>query len=140
MRPPSVSTSSSSDERRGSTALGELLELDPRIGFPQPVVEHGQHSGFGFVMLVLDLADDLLDDVLDGDQALGAAELVDDDSEVDALGAHPGEQLDDAHRFGDEQGVRASAPSIERSRLGSTLATNTSLMWTMPITSSRLSP
>ncbi len=56
-------------------------------------------------MLVLDVADDLLDDVLDRDQALGAAELVDDDCEMDALGAHPGEQLDDAHRFGHEQGL-----------------------------------
>ncbi len=54
-------------------------------------------------MLVLDLADDLLDDVLDCHQALGSAEFVDDDPEVDSRGAHPGEQLDDAHRFGDEQ-------------------------------------
>ena len=91
-------------------------------------------------MLVLDVADDLLDHVLDRDQALGAAELVDDDGEVDALGAHPGEQLDHAHRFRDEQAARASAPSIERSRAGSTLAMKTSLMWIMPTTSSRLSP
>ena len=93
----------------------------------------------GLVMLVLDLADDLLDDVLDRHQALGAAELVDDDGEVDALGAHPGEQVDDAHRFGDEQGV-AHQRLIERSRAGSSSATNTSLMWIMPTTWSRLSP
>ena len=83
--------------------LRELLELEPGIGFPQPVVEQGQHAGFGLVMLVLDVADDLLDHVLDRHQALGAAELVDDDGEVDALGAHPREQLDHAHRFRHEQ-------------------------------------
>ena len=60
-------------------------------------------AGFGLVMLVLDLADDLLDHVLDRHQALGAAEFVDDDGEVDPLGAHAREQLDHAHRFGDEQ-------------------------------------
>ena len=57
------------------------------------------------VMLVLDLADDLLDHVLDRDQPLGAAEFVDDDGEVDALGAHPREQVEHAHRFRDEQGL-----------------------------------
>ena len=51
-------------------------------------------------MLVLDLADDLLDHVLDRDEAFGAAELVDDDGEVDPLGAHPREQVEHAHRFG----------------------------------------
>jgi hypothetical protein len=60
-------------------------------------------------MLVLDLADDLLDHVLDGDEAFGAAELVDDDGEVDALGAHAGEQVEHAHRFGHEQRRRAAA-------------------------------
>ena len=98
---------------------GELLELDPGIGFPQAVVEHGQHARLGLVMLVLDVADDLLDDVLDRDQALGAAEFVDDDREVDALAAHPRQQLDHAHRFGHEQrlahqrGERPVARSVD---------------------------
>ena len=63
--------------------LGELLELEPRVGFPQPVLEQVQHAVGLLVMLVLDLADDFLDHVLDRDQALGAAEFVDDDGEVD---------------------------------------------------------
>ena len=40
------------------------------------------------VVLVGDLADDLLEHVLDGDQAGGAAVLVDDDADVLALGLH----------------------------------------------------
>ena len=42
-------------------------------------------------MLVLDLADDLLDDILDRDEAFRPAELVDDDGEMHAIGAHAGQ-------------------------------------------------
>ena len=105
-----MSTSSSSAVRRGSTASGEVLELEPRVGFPQPVVERGQQPGLGLVMLVLDLADDLLDHILDRHQALGAAEFVDDDGEMGALGAHPGEQIDARPSIpGTNSGLRISA-------------------------------
>ena len=63
-------------------------------------------------MLVLDLADDLLDHVLDRDQPLGAAELVDDDGEMDALGAHPREQIEHAHQFRHVEGPRISARDV----------------------------
>ena len=98
-----------------STVLGELLELDPRVGFPQAVVEHLQHSARLLVMLILDLADDFLDHVLDRYQAFGSAELVDDDGQVDAFGAHPREKVEHSHRFGTNRGARSSA-SIERGR------------------------
>ena len=55
-------------------------------------------------MLVLDVADDFLDHVLDRHQPLGPAKLIDDDREVGSLGAHPREKIDHAHRFGHEQG------------------------------------
>ena len=80
--------------------LGDVLELGAGVGVPDAVLERDQHARRLLVMLVLDLADDLLDHVLDRDQPLGAAELVDDDGEVDALGAHPREQVEHAHRFG----------------------------------------
>ena len=60
------------------------------------------------VMLVLDLADDLLDHVLDGHHALGAAELVDDDGEMDPPGAHPRQKIEHAHRFGHVERASAS--------------------------------
>ena len=43
------------------------------------------------VVLVADLADELLDEVLEGDDAVGAAVLVDDHGEVRALLAHGGD-------------------------------------------------
>src|SRR5262249_49734665 len=95
--------------------LLQLVELEPGVGFPQAVVEHGQHAGAVVdVVLVLDVADDLLDHVPapfpDRHQALGPAELVDDDGEVDAFAAHPRQQFDHAHRFGDEQRIAYQRP------------------------------
>src|SRR5690348_1850890 len=83
--------------------LGELLELEARIGLPQPVVEHGQHSMFSLVMLVLDFADDFLDDIFDRDEALGSAEFIDDNRKMDVFTPHSSEKLDDPHRFRNEQ-------------------------------------
>ena len=81
----------------------KLVELDPPVGFPYAVVEKGQLADLFDVVLVLDVPYDFFDDVLDRDEALGASELVDDDGEMDALRPHPREEVDDAHRFGDEQ-------------------------------------
>ena len=82
--PPSVSTSPSHRPEPRVHRLGDVVELGARVGVPDALVKQGQQAGQLLVMLVLDLADDLLDHVLDGQQALGAAELVDDDGEVDA--------------------------------------------------------
>ena len=81
----------------------EILKLDPRIGFPDAVVEQQQQAVGGLVMFVLDVADDFLDHILDRDKAFGSAEFVDDDGEVDLAATHPREQFEHAHRFGHEQ-------------------------------------
>ena len=52
----------------------------------------------GLVVLVLDVADDLLDQVLDGDEAVGAAVLVDDQRHVDARRLHADQQVHRRHR------------------------------------------
>ncbi len=49
-------------------------------------------------MLVVDLADDLLDNVFDRHQTVGAAIFVDHQSEVNARGLHLRQQIDGAHR------------------------------------------
>ena len=54
------------------------------------------------VELVLDLADDLLEHVLDRDQAGGVAELVDHDRQVVAVGAEVAQQLVQALALGHE--------------------------------------
>ncbi len=58
--------------------------------------------GILVVMLVLDLAHDLLDDVLEGHDAADAAELVDDDRHVKSVRLHLAEEHADPLRLGDE--------------------------------------
>ena len=50
------------------------------------------------VVLVLDIADDLLDQVLDGDEAVGAAVLVDHQRHVDVRRLHADQQVRRRHR------------------------------------------
>jgi hypothetical protein len=57
----------------------------------------------GFVMLIGDVADDLLDQVLDAHQPVGPAIFVDHDGHVDAGGLHFHEQVGGAHRWRHEQ-------------------------------------
>ena len=57
----------------------------------------------GLVVLVLDVADDDLDDVLDRDQAVGAAIFVDHQGQVRARRLHLDEQVDRRHRGRHEQ-------------------------------------
>src|SRR6266568_4003405 len=82
---------------------------------PQPLARVGQRhqavdeEGAAFlaeertlaVELVLDLADELLDDVLEGDEAGGAAELVDHDRELHPLAAELGERAVEVGRLGE---------------------------------------
>ena len=45
-------------------------------------------------MLVLDIADDFLDQILDRDQPVGAGEFIDHNRQVNPLGAHVGEHIE----------------------------------------------
>ena len=69
------------------------------------------------VVLVGDLADDLLEDVLDRDQAGGAAVLVDDDRDVGALCLHLAQQVVDRLGVGHEHAPAASRESTALDRL-----------------------
>ena len=64
-------------------------------------------------MLVLDIADDLLDEILDGHQPVGAAVFVDDDRHVGLPGTHPREKVENAHRFRDVEDIaEGKAPDV----------------------------
>ena len=64
--------------------LAEVLDRQPG-GHPDACPSSSRSTGGALdVVLVGDLADDLLEDVLDGDQAGGAAVLVDHDGDVGA--------------------------------------------------------
>ena len=70
---------------------GGLHQVDPRLFlFPQ--------RAFGFVVFVLDLADDGLDQVLDGHQPVDAAVFVDHQRHVDPFTLHLLQQHADRHR------------------------------------------
>ena len=97
--PPTVSTSSSSSV--DVEQLGEVVDVQ-RGRHPQPAVAEVLDLGRLAVVLVGDLADDLLEDVLDGDQARGAAVLVDDDGEVGLVALHLAQQVVDRLALGHE--------------------------------------
>ena len=78
--------------------LGDVLQLGTSIGIPAAALYRHQQRGRRLVMLVLDLADDLLDEVLDGEQSVGATELVDDQRHVRALAPHVEQHVE--HRQG----------------------------------------
>ena len=67
-------------------------------------------------MLVLDLADDLLDDVLDRDEAVGAAIFVDHQRQMDARRLHAREQVDRRHRRRHEQDLAHDLGRRQRHR------------------------
>ena len=87
-----MSTSSSS--KSTAEELVEVVDGEPR-GDPLGAVGELLDAGLLGVVLVGDLADDLLEDVLDGDDAGGAAVLVDDDGDVPALRLHLAQQVVD---------------------------------------------
>jgi hypothetical protein len=82
---------------------GDVLELGAGIGQEGTVglADHVRQDIL--VVLVLDLADDLLHDVLDRDDAVGAAIFVDHEREMDAARLHPRQQVHCRHRRRHEQ-------------------------------------
>ena len=80
--------------------LGEVVEVEQPVDLARAA---GRLPALGRdlrVVLVVDLADDLLDEVLEGDDAVGAAVLVDDDRQVLVLPAHLAERGEHARRAG----------------------------------------
>ena len=81
--------------------LGQLVDVQPGA-HPQRAVRQLLDQGGLHVVLVGDLADDLLEHVLDGDQSGRAAVLVDDDRDVGLLRLHLAQQLVDRLALGHE--------------------------------------
>ena len=93
-------------------------------------------SGVGVVVFVTDVADDLLDQVLDGHHARGAAVLVDDHRGLQVVGANLCHQRVAVQRGGHPAtGARPSVTGVSARSAGGT--PNTCLTCTMPTVSSR---
>ena len=100
--PPTVSQSPS-----GRSRVEQLVDLvDRHAARCTRTSPPGSGSTIGVldVVLVDDLADELLDEVLERDQPGGAAVLVDDDRHVELLGLHLAQQLGHPLRLGHEVG------------------------------------
>ena len=74
-----------------------VVETGAAGGQERAVVLSRHGGGFGFVVLVGDIADDQLDQVFDRDEAIAAAVFVDHESEVDTRCLHLGEQIERRH-------------------------------------------
>ena len=86
-----------------SQGLRDLLQARPGIGDEGVPVAVQDQAGGRVVVLVLDVADDHLDQVLDRDEAVGAAVLVDHQRHVGAGRLHAHEQVEGRHRARDEE-------------------------------------
>ena len=82
---------------------GDIVEARSRIGHER-TVELAHHGGqFVLVVLVGDVADDLLDDILHRDEPVGAAVFVDHQRQVDAGRLHLFQEVERRHRRRHEQ-------------------------------------
>ena len=103
---------------RGECRAHALVEVVQSVFSADKVfVAVGDDLGGSDVVLVDDLADELFDDVFDGDQTGGAAHFVLDDRHLRLLKPHLGQEVVEGLGFGDEvcganefaQGWRARA-------------------------------
>ena len=76
----------------------DFFQIGAAIGEIGTVILPDDGMDARLVVLVLDVADDLLDDVLDRDQPVGAAVFVDHQREVNARRLHLRQQIDRRHR------------------------------------------
>ena len=98
--------------------LFERLDRSAGIGDQGAVSALDQARRLGVVVLVLDLADDFLDQILDRDQPVDAAELVDDHRDMGARLAHLHEQIEDRQRRRDEQQLAQKRRQLGLAPLG----------------------
>ena len=89
--------------------LGEVGQVEPAVHLGRPARRHRLRRG---VVLVVDLADQLLDQVLQGDDAGGAAVLVDHHREVVPLPAHLRQGREHPLAAGHRLTSRASSPTV----------------------------
>ena len=98
----------------------QLTQLQPRMGL-EFIFLDGDDFAFVLVVLVLNIADDLLDQIFDGQQPVDPAVLIDDEGHVTALGAHIQQHVE--HRHGRRYENRRAQDRVDAfvgaARLGS---------------------
>jgi hypothetical protein len=97
----------------GAYPVLECVDFETRIGDQRAVGPLQDLRTRGDVVLVLDLAHDFLDQILDGDEAVDAAELVHNQRHVHARLAHLHEQVENGHGGRDEEDLARDARELE---------------------------
>ena len=101
----------------------DVVEAGARVGDEGIVRLPHDRRRLVAVMLVVDLADDLFDDVLDRDQPVGAAIFVHHQRQVNARGLHLRQQIDRPHRrrheqqFANDVGVGQRHREVDRAQI-----------------------
>ncbi len=105
-----------------AAGVEHLVGVQGAVEQPLPGALHAGEPGRRPVVLVVDLADDLLEDVLERDDPGRAAVLVDHDREVAPDAPQVGEQVGEVAGLGHDEGRRhdrrdrAGAPLLVRAR------------------------
>ncbi len=116
----------------GRVIAGGGRELvDPQQTRADPAVVGAGDVGLFVVVLVGDVADDLLDEVLGGDDACGAAVLVDDHRHLQTVAADPGHEGVTVETVGDHGDGPGDVPHRRRPSLRDG-ERERCLMWTNP--------
>lgn len=79
--------------------LGDIVKLGAGIAIPHAITDGHDQFGGGFIMLVLDLADDFLDQILDGDEPVGAGKFIQHHRQMHSPRAHIGQHIQRAARL-----------------------------------------
>ena len=101
----------------------DVVEAGARVGDEGIVRLPHDRRRLVAVVLVVDLADDLFDDVLDRHQAVGAAIFIHHQRQMNARGLHLRQQIDRAHRwrhekqFPNDVGLRQRQREIDRTQI-----------------------
>ncbi len=92
--------------------LFQLLDIQPAVHQNRSVFLRNEHLLFEIV-LILYVADNLLDEILDGDQSRRATVFINGDRHVNPLGTELVKQLLDVFRFRDEIWSAHQAPDVD---------------------------
>ncbi len=85
--------------------LADVVDVGLPVDEPPGVVDPDDAGLLDFVELVVQVAHQRLEEVLDGQHSGHAAVLVHDDGDGTALFAHVGQRLQDAERLGEQVGL-----------------------------------
>ena len=131
-KPPTVSYGPVGQLQAGE--LGDLVQVQLAVDLDR-AADQPLRSSSRRVVLVADVADDLLDEVLERDDAVGTAVLVDHDREMVAFAAHLRQRRQHVLRARQRLTSRARSPTV-RPRSSPASPRIRSRMCTKPTTSS----